>query len=84
MAQLLKPHGPIWLGLTERVESIRPYRTFGSLRRMIARSAYDQLDYSPLLLAGTMLGLGLTFLAPPLMTILASASHKSLAPRPGS
>jgi len=72
MAQLLKPRGPIWLGLTEQVESIRPYRTFGSVRRMIARSAYDQLDYSPLLLAGTILGLALTFLAPPLLTILAS------------
>ena len=72
MAQLLKPHGPIWLGLTERVESIRPYRSFGSLRRMIARSAYDQLEYSPLLLVLTMVGLGLTFLAPPLLTLFAS------------
>jgi hopene-associated glycosyltransferase HpnB len=72
MAQLLKPHGPIWLGLTQRVESIRPYRTFNSLRRMIARSAYDQLDYSPVLLVGTILGLGLTFLAPPALTIFAS------------
>ncbi len=71
MAQLLKPHGPIWLGLTEQVASIRPYRTFGSLRRMIARSAYDQLNYSPLLLVGTIFGLGLTFLAPPLLTVFA-------------
>ena len=36
---------------------------------MIARSAYTQLNYSPLLLAGTVLGLGLTFLAPPLLFI---------------
>ena len=62
LAQRLKPVGPIWLGLTERVASIRPYPTFGSLRRMIARSAYDQLDYSPFLLAGTILGLALTYL----------------------
>jgi hopene-associated glycosyltransferase HpnB len=70
-ARLLKPHGPIWLGLTEQVASIRPYRTFNSVRRMIARSAYDQLNYSPLVLAATMVGLALTFLAPPLLTILA-------------
>jgi hypothetical protein len=34
---------------------------------MVARTAYTQLNYSPLLLAGTVLGLGLTFLAPPLL-----------------
>jgi hopene-associated glycosyltransferase HpnB len=72
VAQLLKPHGPIWLGLTNRVTSIRPYRSFDSLRRMIARSACDQLNYSPLLLAGTILGLMLTFVAPPLLTLCAS------------
>jgi hopene-associated glycosyltransferase HpnB len=72
MARLLKPHGPIWLGLTEQVASIRPYNTFNSLRRMIARSAYDQLSYSPLLLMATILGLALTFLAPPLLTVLAN------------
>src|SRR5262245_9637665 len=71
MARLLKPRGPIWLGLTKQVASIRPYRTFGSLRLMIARSAYHQLNYSPLALAATILGLALTYLAPPLLTVLA-------------
>jgi hypothetical protein len=33
--------------------------------RMVARTAYAQLRYSPLLLAGTLLGLGVTYLAPP-------------------
>jgi hopene-associated glycosyltransferase HpnB len=69
LAKILKPIGPIWLGLTERSVSIRPYETFNDVRRMVSRSAYAQLDYSPLLLVGTLLGLALTFLAGPLIAI---------------
>ena len=36
---------------------------------MVARSAYDQLHYSPLLLAGTVLGMLLTYLLPPLFAL---------------
>jgi hopene-associated glycosyltransferase HpnB len=68
LAAKLKVLGPIWLGLTERVRSIRPYPGVDDLRRMIARSAYAQLRYSPLLLAATVLGMLLTYLVPPLMT----------------
>ena len=57
LAAVLKPHGPIWLGLTERVTSIRAYDTFAQFRRMVVRSAYAQLDYSPLYLAGTVAGM---------------------------
>jgi hopene-associated glycosyltransferase HpnB len=71
LAKNLKKHGPIWLGLTERVHSIRPYPHIGDIRRMVARSAYAQLDYSPLLLAGTVLGLALTYLAPVALTFFA-------------
>lgn len=66
---LLKRHGRIWLGLTERSVSIRPYRDFASVAAMIARSAYAQLNYSPLLLAGTVLGMALVYLVPPLLAI---------------
>jgi hopene-associated glycosyltransferase HpnB len=71
LARTMKAVGPIWLGLTERSLSIRPYETFGDVKRMISRSAYAQLGYSPLLLAGTIAGLALTFLAPPLLAIFA-------------
>ncbi len=71
LAKNLKNHGPIWLGLTERVHSIRPYPGIGDIRRMVARSAYAQLRYSPLLLAGTVLGLALTYLAPVALTLFA-------------
>jgi hypothetical protein len=37
----------------------------GEIHRMVARSAYAQLQYSPLLLLGTLIGLVLMFLAPP-------------------
>jgi hypothetical protein len=74
LARALKAQGPIWLGLTERVHSIRPYPEFGDIRRMVARSAYAQLHYSPLLLAGTVLGMSLTYLAPPLLAIFGTGA----------
>lgn len=72
LAAALKPHGPIWLGLTGRVESIRPYERFEAIRRMVARSAYAQLRYSPLLLVGTVAGMALTFLAAPTLALFAA------------
>jgi len=70
LGALLKRQGRIWLGLTDRARSIRPYRTFGSVAAMISRSAYAQLHYSPLLLVGTILGLALVYAAPPLLALL--------------
>jgi len=69
LGALMKQQGPIWLGLTDRVTSIRPYPDFADVRRMVTRSAYAQLRYSPLLLAGTVAGMALTFLAGPLLAI---------------
>ncbi|MFG2501017.1 glycosyltransferase [Streptomyces sp. NPDC048441] len=57
--------GHIWLGLADRVDSVRPYPGLGSLWRMVSRSAYAQLRHSPLLLLGTVLGLALVYLVPP-------------------
>jgi hopene-associated glycosyltransferase HpnB len=69
LAAEIKRGGPIWLGLTNEAESLRIYGDLSEVWRMIARSAYTQLKYSPVLLAGTVLGLGVTFLAPPLVFI---------------
>ena len=69
LAEKMKAVGPIWLGLTDRVLSIRRYDDFDEVRKMISRSAYAQLKYSPLLLAGVTLGLALTFLAGPLLAL---------------
>ncbi len=69
LGALLKRQGPVWLGLTRRSRSIRPYRGFAPVAAMISRSAYAQLRYSPLLLAGTVLGMVLVYLAPPALAL---------------
>jgi hopene-associated glycosyltransferase HpnB len=78
LAAKLKAEGPIWLGLTERVRSVRPYETLSDVRQMISRSAYAQLRYSPLLLAATTIGLLLTFVAAPMLAIFASGLPRYL------
>ena len=67
LAAEIKRNGPIWLGLTNEAESLRIYGDMSEIWRMIARSAYTQLQYSPVLLTGAVLGLCMTFLAPPLL-----------------
>ncbi len=57
--------GRTWLGLTTAIRSVRPYRGLGDLWQMVARSAYNQLRYSPLLLAGTLAGLAWLYALPP-------------------
>lgn len=57
--------GRIWLGLADRVDSIRPYPHLGELWRMVSRSAYAQLRHNPALLGGTVAGLALIYLVPP-------------------
>ncbi|MFF9914262.1 glycosyltransferase [Streptomyces sp. NPDC013457] len=57
--------GRIWLGLAERVDSVRPYPHLSDLWRMVSRSAYAQLRHNPLVLAGTVVGLAVVYLVPP-------------------
>ena len=71
--------GRIWLGLADQVTSIRPYPRLADLWQMVARSAYAQLRHSVVLLAGTVLGLGLVFLAPVAAVIGGAVSGDSLA-----
>jgi len=79
LAALLKKRGPIWLGLTDRAHSLRPYESLAEIGRMISRSAYAQLRFSPWLLALTILGMGLIYLAPPLLAFLATGAARWLA-----
>ena len=69
LARKLKAIGPVWLGLTGRVASIRRYDGLGEVKHMIARSAYAQLNYSPLLLIAATFGMALTFLAGPMLAV---------------
>src|SRR5438067_191468 len=52
LARAMKAQGPIWLGLTERAVSLRPYNHISDIRHMVVRTAYAQLGYSPLMLMG--------------------------------
>jgi len=78
LARRLKVQGPIWLGLTRRAVSLRPYGGLLKIGRMISRSAYAQLGYSPVALAGTVAAMGVVYLAPPLLTLLADGSARWL------
>ena len=60
----------IWLGLTEKTRSLRPYDSLDTIWNMVARTAYTQLNYSPLLLMGTVIGLTLVYLIPVFSLIL--------------
>ncbi|MFF3177678.1 glycosyltransferase [Streptomyces sp. NPDC057900] len=71
--------GRIWLGLADRVDSVRPYPCLADLWRMISRSAYAQLRHNPLLLLGTVLGLALVYLAPPVTLVAGLLAPNSLA-----
>lgn len=72
LARQLSDKGAIWLGLSESLHSIRRYETFGPISRMVRRSAYAELKFSPLRLLAAMLGMALTFLAPLLLAFFAS------------
>jgi len=69
LARRLKRQGPIWLGLSRRERSVRTYDGLGGIWQMVARTAYSQLGYRPLLLALTLAGLGLVYLVPPALTL---------------
>ena len=67
----MKSVGPVWLGLSQRVRSLRFYPRFADIGRMVSRSAFAQLRFSPLLLVLTCLGLVLTYFVPVLLALFA-------------
>jgi len=79
LGALLKRQGPVWLGLTDRVHSVRPYPALADIRRMVARSAYAQLGYSPWRLAGTIAAMLIVYFAPPVLALAASGVAQILA-----
>jgi hopene-associated glycosyltransferase HpnB len=79
LAALLKTQGPLWLGLSNRVWSLRAYPRFGDIRSMVARSAYAQLRYSPFLLIATILAMIFAYLAPPFFAVFGNFPANLLA-----
>ncbi|MFJ3980567.1 glycosyltransferase [Streptomyces fungicidicus] len=76
--------GRVWLGLADRVDSVRPYPRLGDLWSMVARSAYAQLRHSPVLLAGTVAGLALVYLVPPVAVVAGAVTGNAAAAVPGA
>jgi hopene-associated glycosyltransferase HpnB len=65
-------------GADRRSRSIRPYDGFEPIAAMISRSAYAQLHYSPVLLAGTIAGLALVYGVPPALALFGHGLPRGL------
>lgn len=79
LARRIKDHGRpqggrTWLGLSREVRSVRRYRGLSEIWSMVTRSAFAQLDFSTGRLAGTVVGLLLVFVWPPVATILGAVA----------
>jgi hopene-associated glycosyltransferase HpnB len=72
LGRTMKRVGPISLNLSRDAISLRSYPDVKSFGSMVARSAFAQLDYSTMALAGVILAMSLVFLAPPLFVLFAS------------
>src|ERR1019366_7570028 len=58
LARIVKRSGgKVWLGVTPDTCSLRAYKSFGEIERMIARTAFNQLQHSTWLLVGAIAGL---------------------------
>jgi hypothetical protein len=76
---LLKQTGAVWVGLTDRVTSLRRYATFGDIGQMVARTAYAQLRFSPVLLLFTMFAMTLCYVMPPVLLAIGPAAAQVFA-----
>ncbi len=76
LATRVKQSGRIWLGHSRLASSIRPYPHAADVWRMVARTAYVQLRFSPLLLLGTVLGMAVVYLVPPLATVFGHGASR--------
>lgn len=67
LARAVKSQGKnIWLGLSETTRGLREYNNLKAIWDTVARTAYTQLNYSPLLLIGTVIGMTLVYLTAPI------------------
>lgn len=75
MGSLIKARGPIWLGLSTDTRSLRAYETLDEIWDMVARTAFVQLDYSVFALIGTMIGMAVIYLAPPIAVFVGLTTY---------
>ena len=79
LARRMKQQGPIWLALSDRVISLRPYATFSEIKEMVARTAFEQLGNRWVILILALAALTLVFLVPPILALLADGPAKTIA-----
>jgi len=71
LAEAVRQEGyRLWLGHADDSHSLRAYGSLDESWKMVARSAYTQLGYSWIKLLGTVGGMVLVFLVPPLAAVL--------------
>jgi hopene-associated glycosyltransferase HpnB len=76
LARRMKAQGAIWLGLTGRAVSLRRYERLRDIRQMVSRSAYAQLRYSPAILAATIAGMVVLYVAPVLIAMFGTGAAR--------
>jgi hopene-associated glycosyltransferase HpnB len=70
LAQRIKSSGGgIRLSLATDTRSIRAYGSLGETWRMVARTAFHQLNYSAVALLGTLIGMAFLYLGPPVIMV---------------
>ena len=71
LAQRIKSSGGrIRLSLATETHSIRPYGSLGEIWRMVARTAFHQLNYSVFALAGMLVAMVFLYVLPPALTVV--------------
>lgn len=78
LAGAVKRGGRIYLGHSALARSVRPYPYAADIWRMIARTAYVQLRFSPVLLAATTVGMAVVWLVPPVAALGSSGTARVL------
>lgn len=74
LARRIKAVGRVWLAAADSTVSIRDYGSWRAIWDMIARCAFAQLGYATPALVGTVAGMALIYLAPPLLLLSGPAS----------
>ena len=69
----------IWLGFDDGIVSLRDNRELHTIWKMVARTAFTQLQFSSLLLVGAVIGMALTYLVAPIAFLTLSLHGSILA-----
>ena len=83
LARAVKARGAVWLGLSDSTRSLRPYRNLSAIWDMVARSAYDQLGYSRLMLWAAVVAMAVAYLVPPLAALVGAVLGEARVALPG-